>query len=234
MSGFFEELQRRKVYRCAAAYGRAAGFLIQHRLGGVSSMGIVPELEFATRDCAFINRFSDCSILAWHTTSRRKNPGHATTPGAHRRRNLIFASLPSLILLCLGWIFLIATSRSDKIDKFGRVPAFQNLKQAIRITLIFGEWHPGRKSDTLLNQIWIESDFAYFDQISKRIGHLAEIAKQLGVANILEGSVQKARRSRLGQKSSQLRLYSAKLQLGRRSRTLTTSNLRSPAFWTYL
>ena len=29
MSGFFEELQRRKVYRVAAAYIVAAGFLIQ-------------------------------------------------------------------------------------------------------------------------------------------------------------------------------------------------------------
>ena len=29
MSGFFEELQRRKVYRVAAAYVVAAGFLIQ-------------------------------------------------------------------------------------------------------------------------------------------------------------------------------------------------------------
>ena len=29
MSGFFEELQRRKVYRVAAAYVIAAGFIIQ-------------------------------------------------------------------------------------------------------------------------------------------------------------------------------------------------------------
>jgi hypothetical protein len=29
MSGFFEELQRRKVYRVAAAYIIAAGFIIQ-------------------------------------------------------------------------------------------------------------------------------------------------------------------------------------------------------------
>jgi hypothetical protein len=79
MSGFFEELQRRKVYRVAAAYGCISG------LG-------VAELESATGDFNAVNRLSIALILAWayDVTPQciRTTPAPAT-PRRHRRRNLI-------------------------------------------------------------------------------------------------------------------------------------------------
>jgi hypothetical protein len=60
MSGFFEELQRRKVYRVAAAYIIAAGFIIQISSASISGVGFT-RLEFATRDCHSATRISDRS-----------------------------------------------------------------------------------------------------------------------------------------------------------------------------
>ena len=57
MSGFFEELQRRKVYRVAAAYTIAAGFIIQIA-SVVFPTWELPGWTFAFRHCAFANWFS--------------------------------------------------------------------------------------------------------------------------------------------------------------------------------
>ena len=58
MSGFFEEVQRRKVYRVAAAYIIAAGVYHPDRLGCFSGVGTA-KLDAAPGYCASVNRFSD-------------------------------------------------------------------------------------------------------------------------------------------------------------------------------
>ena len=52
MSGFFQELQRRKVYRVAAAYIVAAGFIIQ--IGSA----VFPAWEIAELDASSCHRAS--------------------------------------------------------------------------------------------------------------------------------------------------------------------------------
>jgi hypothetical protein len=58
MSGFFEEVKRRKVYRVAATYIIAAGFVIQIGSAVFSGMGIA-KLDAAFCRCALAGRVSD-------------------------------------------------------------------------------------------------------------------------------------------------------------------------------
>src|SRR5919106_3784415 len=92
MSGFFEELQRRKVYRVAAAYIIAAGFIIQ--IGSaVFPAWELPSWAFRLVVVLFLLGFPIALILAWayDVTPQgiRATPSSPRTPGSHRRRNLI-------------------------------------------------------------------------------------------------------------------------------------------------
>src|SRR2546428_12253504 len=91
MSGFFEEVQRRKVYRVAAAYIIAAGFIIQ--IGSaVFPAWDLPNWAFRLVVVLLLIGFPIALILAWayDVTPQgiRVTPTPAT-PGSHRRRNLI-------------------------------------------------------------------------------------------------------------------------------------------------
>jgi len=70
MSGFFEEVQRRKVHRVVAAYVVAAGFIIQ-----IASV-VFPAWELPNWTLRLIivlllPGFPLAAVLAWPTTSRR-------------------------------------------------------------------------------------------------------------------------------------------------------------------
>ena len=100
-----------KGLSCRRGLHRRRRILDSNRLGGVSSMGIA-ELEFATRDCAFVNRFSDCSYTRLgirHHAAR--NPGHANNTRSSSATKSHFAHRLRCHHLCFGWIFSIATSR---------------------------------------------------------------------------------------------------------------------------
>ena len=71
MSGFFQELQRRKVYRVAAAYIIAAGFIIQ--IGSaVFPAWELPNWTFRLVVVLLLMGFPIALILGWLTTSLRK------------------------------------------------------------------------------------------------------------------------------------------------------------------
>src|SRR3982751_3402596 len=87
MSGFFEELQRRKVYRVAAAYVIAAGFIIQ------ISSAVIPAWELPNWTLRLVIvllliGFPVALILAWAYDVTPQ--GIQATPKArrHRRRNV--------------------------------------------------------------------------------------------------------------------------------------------------
>ena len=155
-------------------------------------MGIA-ELDLAPRDCAFVNRFSDCSYTRLgirHHAAR--NPGHPATPGAHRRRNLILLIALAVIISASAGFFLLPRAVRDKIDKSVAVLPFQNLSSDPD-NAYFGD---GIQEEVLTRLTKI-GDLKVISRTSTQgyqsePGNLAEIAKQLGVANILEGSVQKA------------------------------------------
>lgn len=64
MSGFFEELQRRKVYRVAAAYVVAAGFLIQ-MASAVFPAWDLPNWSLRLVIALLLIGFPIAVILAW-------------------------------------------------------------------------------------------------------------------------------------------------------------------------
>src|SRR5213075_2303591 len=86
MSGFFEELKRRKVYRVAAAYIIAAGFIIQ--IGSaVFPAWELPNWTLRLVVVLLLMGFPIALILAWAYDVTPQ--GIRVTPGGHRRRNLL-------------------------------------------------------------------------------------------------------------------------------------------------
>jgi hypothetical protein len=93
MNDFFEEVRRRKVYRVAAAYIIAAGFIIQ--IGSA----VFPAWELPNWTLRFVVvllliGFPIALILGWAydvTPQGIRATPTTSAPGTHRRRNLLFA-----------------------------------------------------------------------------------------------------------------------------------------------
>src|SRR6058998_3782816 len=86
MSGFFQELQRRKVYRVAAAYIIAAGFIIQMG-SAVFPAWELPNWTLRLVVVLLLIGFPIALILFWAYDVTPQ--GIRITPGVHRRRNVI-------------------------------------------------------------------------------------------------------------------------------------------------
>src|SRR5438034_10723775 len=88
MSGFFEELQRRKVYRVAAAYIIAAGFIIQ--IGSaVFPAWDLPNWTLRLVVVVLLMGFPIALILAWAYDVTPQGIQITKAPaGVHRRRNI--------------------------------------------------------------------------------------------------------------------------------------------------
>src|SRR2546426_5765454 len=89
MSGFFEELQRRKVYRVAAAYIIAAGFIIQ--IGSaIFPAWELPNWTLRLVVVLLLVGFPVALILAWaYDVTPQGIQVTAKVPGVHWRRNII-------------------------------------------------------------------------------------------------------------------------------------------------
>ena len=155
-------------------------------------MGIA-ELDFATRGRAVVNRFSDrCYTRLGIRHHAARDPGHATTRNSSATKSH-FAHRPRCHHLCFRWIFSIATSGTGiKIDKSVAVLPFQNLSSDPD-----NAYFADGIQEEVLTRLAKIGDLKVISRTSTQgyqsePGNLAEIAKQLGVANILEGSVQKA------------------------------------------
>ena len=109
MSGFFEELQRRKVYRVAAAYIIAAGFIIQIS-SAVFPAWELPNWAFRLVVVLLLIGFPIALILAWAyditPEGIRATPTVATS-GSHRRRNLIILTAIGIILSTGAGLFVL-------------------------------------------------------------------------------------------------------------------------------
>ncbi len=106
MSGFFEELQRRKVYRVAAAYVVAAGFLIQ------MASATFPAWEFPNWSLRLLITllligFPIALILAWAYDITDQGIQVTPTKGIHRRRNLILLIVTGVIVSGSAGFFLL-------------------------------------------------------------------------------------------------------------------------------
>ncbi|HEY2679990.1 MAG TPA: tetratricopeptide repeat protein [Candidatus Udaeobacter sp.] len=192
MSGFFEELQRRKVYRVAAAYVVAAGFLIQIASAAFPAWEL-PNWSLRLVIVLLLSGFPIALILAWaYDITPQGIQGTPKAPGAHRRRNLILLIVSAIIISAAAGFFLLPRAIWQKVDKSVAVLPFQNLSDD-PANAYFGD---GIQEEVLTRLTKI-GDLKVISRTSTQgyqsdPNNLAEIAKQLGVANILEGSVQKA------------------------------------------
>jgi RsiW-degrading membrane proteinase PrsW (M82 family) len=119
MSGFFEEVQRRKVYRVAAAYIIAAGFIIQ--IGSaVFPAWELPNWTLRLVVVLLLIGFPIALILGWAydvTPQGIRVTPPRTAPAAHLRRNLIMLIATGVIISAGAGFFLLPRASARKIDK---------------------------------------------------------------------------------------------------------------------
>jgi TolB-like protein/Flp pilus assembly protein TadD len=194
MSGFFEELQRRKVYRVAAAYIIAAGFIIQIA-SAVLPAWELPNWTLRLIVVLLLIGFPIALILAWAydvTPQGFRATPTASAPETHRRRNLIMLIATGVIVSATGGFFLLPRASARKIDKSIAVLPFQNLSDE-KENAYFAD---GIQDDILTNLSKIgdlkvisrTSVMSYRGNVTR---NARDIGKALGVATLLEGSVRR-------------------------------------------
>src|SRR2546423_353477 len=193
MSGFFEEVQRRKVYRVAAAYIIAAGFIIQ--IGSaVFPAWELPNWSFRLVVVLLLIGFPIALILAWAFDITPQ--GIKTTPSApaatHRRRNLALLGVTGVIISAAAGFFLLPPAAAHKVDKSIAVLPFDNLSDE-KENAYFAD---GIQDDILTNLSKI-GDLKVISRTSVmpyrgKEKNVREIAQALGVSAVLEGSVRKS------------------------------------------
>jgi TolB-like protein/Flp pilus assembly protein TadD len=195
MSGFFEEVQRRKVYRVAAAYIIAAGFIIQ--IGSaVFPAWELPNWAFRLVVVLLLIGFPIALILAWAydvTPQGIRVTREPATSRSHRRRNLIMLIAIGVIISAGAGFFLLPRASARKIDKSIAVLPFQNLSDE-KENAYFAD---GIQDDILTNlskigDLKVISRMSVMTYRGDGARNAREIGKVLGVATLLEGSVRRA------------------------------------------
>jgi hypothetical protein len=103
MSGFFEELQRRKLYRVAAAYIVAAGYVIQIASAAFPAWEL-PNWSLRLVIALLLIGFPIALTLAWaYDVTPRGIQVTSKVSGAHRRRNLILL-ITDLLVRIRRWM----------------------------------------------------------------------------------------------------------------------------------
>jgi TolB-like protein/Flp pilus assembly protein TadD len=194
MSGFFEEVQRRKVYRIAAAYIIAAGFIIQ--IGSaVFPAWELPNWALRLVIVLLLVGFPIALILAWayDVTPQgiRATPAPATA-GSHRRRNVLILIGIGVIVSAGAGFFLLPRVSARKVEKSIAVLPFQNLSDE-KENAYFAD---GIQDDILTNlskigELKVISRMSVMSYRGDGLRNAREIGKALGVATLLEGSVRR-------------------------------------------
>src|SRR5437764_2880149 len=194
MSNFFEELQRRKVYRVAAAYIIAAGFIIQ--IGSaVFPAWELPNWTLRLVVVLLLMGFPIALILAWAydvTAQGIRATPTVSAPGTHRRRNLILLVATGVIVSAAAGFFLLPRASARKIDKSIAVLPFENLSDE-KENAYFAD---GIQDDILTNlskigDLKVISRMSVMSYRGEGTRNAREIGKALGVAALLEGSVRR-------------------------------------------
>src|SRR6266498_2279175 len=189
MSGFFEELQRRKVYRVAATYIIAAGFIIQ--IGSaVFPAWELPNWTLRLVVVLLLMGFPIALILAWAYDVTPQ--GIRVTPGSHRRRNLLMLIASGVIISAGAGFFLLPRASARKIDKSIAVLPFQSLSDE-KENAYFAD---GMQDDILTNlskigDLKVISRMSVMTYRGDGARNAREIGKVLGVATLLESSVRR-------------------------------------------
>src|SRR5262245_30204463 len=173
MSGFFDELQRRKVYRVAAAYIIAAGFIIQ--IGSaVFPAWELPNWTFRLVVVLLLIGFPIALILAWAYDVTPQGIRATPTPTmarSHRRRNVIMLVATGVAISAAAGFFLLPGVSARKIDKSIAVLPFENLSE---------EKTNASAENVLFNRLFVEGVIARItkDEGRARSAFIAARAQQ--------------------------------------------------------
>src|SRR5437868_13932846 len=194
MSGFLEEVKRRKVYRVAVAYVIAAGGIIQLASAALPAWEM-PNWALRLVILLLLLGFPIALVLAWAydiTAQGIQATPTIAAPRSHRRRNIIMLLASGVIISAAAGFFLLPQVSARKIDKSIAVLPFENLS-AEKDNAYFAD---GVQDDVLTNLSKI-GDLKVISRTSVmqyrgRPTNVREIGKTLGVSNILEGSVRRS------------------------------------------
>src|SRR5438874_8856999 len=194
MSGFFEEVKRRKVYRVAAAYVIAGGGIIQLASAAFPAWEL-PSWALRLVIMLLLIGFPVALILAWAfdvTPQGIRATPSATAPRMHRRRNVIMLVATGVIVSAIAGFFLLPRASAHKIDKSIAVLPFENLSDD-KENAYFAD---GIQDDVLTNLSKI-GDLKVISRTSVmpyrgKSSNVREIGKALGVSTVLEGSVRRS------------------------------------------
>jgi len=193
MSGFFEELKRRKVYRVAIAYAVGSWALAQG-LAQVLPVFDISNSVIRVVIALLLIGFPVALVLAWVfdvTPQGIKATPTIAASGAHRRRNVMMLVATGVIISAAAGFFLLPRASARKIDKSIAVLPFENLSDE-KGNAYFAD---GIQDDILTNLSKI-GDLKVISRTSVmpyrgHTSNIREIAKTLGVSSVLEGSVRR-------------------------------------------
>jgi serine/threonine-protein kinase len=196
MTGFFEELKRRKVYRVAIAY-IVAGWALAQGLAQVLPVFEISNSIIRPVIVLLLIGFPVALVLAWvfdiTPSGIQRTPVILTQPAAStpRRRNIITLGAVGIVISVVVGFFVLPRAAGHKIDKSIAVLPFENLSYE-KENAYFAD---GMQDDILTNLSKI-GDLKVISRVSvmsyrdgKR--NAREIGKALGVATLLEGSVRR-------------------------------------------
>jgi TolB-like protein/Flp pilus assembly protein TadD len=194
MSGFFEELKRRKVYRVAIAYIVASWALAQ----GLAQ--VLPVFEISNSAIRVVIvllliGFPVALVLAWVfdvTPQGIKVTQTLVASDSPRRRNIAMLAVAGIMISAVIGFFILPRAAAHKIDKSIAVLPFENLSDE-KENAYFAD---GMQDDILTNlsKIGDLKVISRMSVMSYRDGkrNAREIGKALGVGTLLEGSVRRA------------------------------------------
>src|SRR5437764_5222145 len=193
MSGFFEELKRRKVYRVAIAYAVASWALAQG-LAQVLPVFDISNSVVRVVIALLLIGFPVALILAWafDITPQGIITTSTAAPRKQLRRNVIMLTAAGIIISAAAGFFVLPLAVAHKIDKSIAVLPFENLSDD-KENAFFAD---GIQDDVLTNLSKI-GDLKVISRTSvmqykDKAKNVREIGKALGVSNILEGSVRRS------------------------------------------
>jgi len=201
LGSFFSELKRRNVYKVAVGYA-VVGWLLIQVATQVFPFFEIPNWAVRLVVLLIVVGFPIALVVAWAFELtpggiKRTEEADRVYPGRSRGRAWIYVVI-SAGLLSAG-LFFLGRYTAPNENKIGNVPAksiavlpFENLSRDPD-NAYFAE----RIQDEILTRLAKVADLKVISHTSTQRyksspDNLPQIAKELGVANILEGSVQKS------------------------------------------
>src|SRR5438477_785721 len=192
MSGFFEEVKRRKVYRVALAYVVVSWALAQG-LAQVLPVFEIPNSVIRPVIAVMRIGFPVALVLAWvfDVTPQGIKATPTVASPKQVRRNIALLTVAGVAISAGVGFFVLPRAVAHKIDKSIAVLPFENLS-AEKQNAYFAD---GIQDDVLTNLSKI-GDLKVISRTSVmpyrgKASNVREIGKTLGVSTILEGSVRR-------------------------------------------